>query len=392
MKLDAGYANIELVSEKSASYWIEGAKQIKKEFPNHVLIGSLMARFDKDDWIEITELANTAPFDLVELNLSCPHGMTELGMGRACGENPAMVKQITEWVVSKSRVPVIIKITPNYGYSDELAKAARDGGAAAVCMTNTMPSLMDPSPLGVPWPAVGEQQHVAYGGATGAVLRPFALKKASEVAKAVPDIEIFGSGGIISGDHAMSYLRYGSKALQICSAVQDQDASTVAYDLTTSIKAHMYLAQREDLRMKGWSGQSPPMKFAQQKTEKVKETFKLPTIEDYVGVSLKHLNDIAKMDRDTFLIPEIDEEKCLQCGRCYLTCADSGYQAIKFGGFDKFPVATDDCTGCALCHAVCPVPGALNLVPRKTPYKVNRGVFTEDIPEEHLKTVPPKYN
>jgi len=392
MKLDAGYANIELVSEKSAAYWIEGAKQMKKEYPNHVLIGSLMARFDKNDWIEITEMANTAPFDLVELNLSCPHGMTELGMGRACGENPAMVKQITEWVVSVSRVPVIIKITPNYGYADELAKAARDGGAAAVCMTNTMPSLMDPNPEGIPWPAVGEKQHVAYGGATGSVLRPFALKKASEVAKAVPEIEIFGSGGIISGDHAMSYLRYGSKALQICSAVQDQDASTVAYDLTTSIQAHMYLSTREDLRKKGWSGQSPPMKFDQMKTEK-KKPAKIPavSVSDFVGVNLKHLNDIAKMDRDMFLIPEIDESKCLQCGRCYLTCADSGYQAIKFGGFDKFPVATDDCTGCALCHAVCPVPGALNLVPRTTPYKVNRGVLTPDIPEEHLKTVPPKY-
>ena len=390
LKLDAGYANIELVSEKSASYWIEGAKQLKKEYPNHILIGSLMAGFVKEDWIEITEMANTAPFDLVELNLSCPHGMTELGMGRACGENPAMVKQITEWVVSVSKVPVIIKITPNYGYSDELARAAKEGGASAVCMTNTMPSLMDPNPEGVPWPAVGDSKHVAYGGATGSVLRPFALKKASEVAKMVPGIEIFGSGGIISGDHAMSYLRYGSKALQICSAVQDQDAATVAYDLTTSIKAHMLLSTREDLRKKGWSGQSPPMKFAQMKTVKVQEDKKFPTIADFVGVNLKHLNDIAKMEKDTFLIPEFDESKCLQCGRCYLACADSGYQAIKFGGFDEFPVATNDCTGCALCHAVCPVPGALNLVPRKTDYTVNRGVFTEAIPQKHLQTTPPK--
>jgi len=390
LKHDAGYANIELVSEKTASYWIEGAKQIKKEYPNHVLIGSLMARFDKDDWIEITEMANTAPFDLIELNLSCPHGMTELGMGRACGENPAMVKQITEWVVSKSKVPVIIKITPNYGYSDELAKAAKEGGAAAVCMTNTMPSLMDPNPEGIPWPAVGDKKLVAYGGATGSVLRPFALKKASEVAKNVPGIEIFGSGGIISGDHAMSYLRYGSKALQICSAVQDQDASTVAYDLTTSIQAHMYLSTREDLRKKGWSGQSPPMKFAKQKTAKPIESPSLPTIEDFVGVNLKHLSDISDMDRNTFLIPEFDESKCLQCGRCYLTCADSGYQAIKFGGFDEFPVATDDCTGCALCHAVCPVPGALNLVPRKTPYTVNRGITPRNVDPEHLRTIQPK--
>jgi dihydropyrimidine dehydrogenase (NADP+) len=44
-------------------------------------------------------------------------------------------------------------------------------------------------------------------------LRPFALRKCADVAKLVPDIEIFGSGGIISGDHAMSFLQYGAKAL-----------------------------------------------------------------------------------------------------------------------------------------------------------------------------------
>lgn len=391
-KHDAGYANIELISEKTAAYWIEGAKQLKKEFPKHIVIGSLMAGYSKEDWTELTLQANEAPFDLIELNLSCPHGMTDLGMGRACGENPSMVREITKWVTAVSRVPVIVKITPNYGYSDELARAAKEGGAQAVCMTNTMPSLMDPNPEGIPWPAVGDQQHVAYGGATGSVLRPFALKKASEVAKLVPGIDIFGSGGIISGDHAMSYIRYGSKALQVCSAVQDQDASTVAFDLQTSIRAHMYLSQREDLKKKGWSGQSPPIHFAKQKSPKPSVNPEFPTIEDYVGVNLKHLSEVTKMDRDTFLIPEIDESKCLQCGRCYLACADSGYQAIKFDNFNTFPVATNDCTGCALCHAVCPVPGALNLVPRTTPYTVNRGVYSDKIPKKHLETLPPKCN
>jgi len=154
----------------------------------------------------------------------------------------------------------------------------------------------------------------------------------------------------------------------------------------------MYLSQRVDLRAKGWSGQSPPIGFDKQKSPEVQKAPASPTIQDYVGVNLKHLNEVTKMERDTFLIPKINEDKCLQCGRCYLACADSGYQAIKFGGFDEYPVATDDCTGCALCHAVCPVPGALDLVPRTTPYTVNRGVFTPEIPKQHLGTVPPKVN
>ena len=53
---------------------------------------------------------------------------------------------------------------------------------------------------------VGAAKLFAPGGTTGPVLRPFALKKCADVARIVPDIEIFGSGGIISGDHGMSFL------------------------------------------------------------------------------------------------------------------------------------------------------------------------------------------
>jgi dihydropyrimidine dehydrogenase (NADP+) len=81
--------------------------------------------------------------------------MTELGMGRACGEDPVMVENISRWVSSNTNLPVIIKITPNYAYADVIAKAAKKGGARAVCLTNTLPSLMDPQPDGTPWPAVG---------------------------------------------------------------------------------------------------------------------------------------------------------------------------------------------------------------------------------------------
>ena len=43
LNTEAAFANIELISEKSAKYWIEGAKNIKKQYPNNILVGSLMA-------------------------------------------------------------------------------------------------------------------------------------------------------------------------------------------------------------------------------------------------------------------------------------------------------------------------------------------------------------
>ena len=180
-------------------------------------------------------MCNEAGFDAVELNLSCPPGMNEKGMGRACGEDPVVLGKITKWVTASSKIPVIVKITPNYGQAEILADAALENGAKAVTLTNTMPGLIDPYPTGEPVLPVGKAKQYTAGGTTGSVLRPFALRKCADVAKFVPEIEIFGSGGIISGDHAMSFLQYGAKALQICSAVQNLDAATVFYDLKTSL-------------------------------------------------------------------------------------------------------------------------------------------------------------
>lgn len=105
-----------------------------------------MATYNENDWKELTRMCIPANFDLLELNLSCPHGMTELGMGRACGEDPEMVRNISKWVSETIDIPVIIKITPNYTDTWEIAEAAKKGGAKAVTLTNTFPTLMDVSP------------------------------------------------------------------------------------------------------------------------------------------------------------------------------------------------------------------------------------------------------
>ena len=93
------------------------------------------------------------------------------------------------------------------------------------------------------------------------------------------------------------------------------------------------------------------------------------------------------MDKD-FLVPWIDDKNCLQCGRCYLACSDSGYQAITFDGYGTVPkIVEGDCTGCAICHAVCPVQDAIHMVPRLSDYTVKRGTIPdENYPKEHLRT------
>lgn len=46
---------------------------------------------------------------------------------------------------------------------------------------------------------------------------------------------------------------------------------------------------------------------------------------------------------------------CINCGKCYMACNDSGYQAIHFDPETHIPKVNDDCTGCTLCLSVCPI-------------------------------------
>ena len=113
-----------------------------------------------------------------------------------------------------------------------------------------MYSMMDPEPSMDPYPAVGKNKHVYYGGAAGSVLRPIALRVASTIANN-PDLKgvnIMATGGIINSQHALAYTLYGGASVyQICSAVQEQDFSIIN-DLTTGLKALLYLSKRNDLK------------------------------------------------------------------------------------------------------------------------------------------------
>lgn len=72
-----------------------------------------MCSYNKEDWQELAKLASTSGADALELNLSCPHGMGERGMGLACGQNEHMVEDIARWVKEVTHLPVFPKLTPN---------------------------------------------------------------------------------------------------------------------------------------------------------------------------------------------------------------------------------------------------------------------------------------
>ena len=72
------FLNIELISEKTAAYWCATIAELKRDFPQQIVIASIMCSFNQEDWRELACMAAAAGADALELNLSCPHGMVSM--------------------------------------------------------------------------------------------------------------------------------------------------------------------------------------------------------------------------------------------------------------------------------------------------------------------------
>lgn len=422
---NTGFMNIELISEKTADYWCAGVKDLKERFPEHVVISSIMCGYNKADWVELAQQTADSGCDMMEINLSCPHGMGERGMGLACGEVPEIVEEITRWVVEACPgMPVFPKMTPNITNITAIAKGAMDGGAAGVTAINTVSTLQDLRSDGRPWPVVGGTESTCPGGASGQLVRPIALKAVSEIARNLPGTPILATGGIDSGEVALNFIRMGASVCQVSSAIQQADFSIIE-DYISSLKCNMYMTQRDDLKQQGWVGQQPPIHkvdhpqadlphfgdFQQQrwagmsefksKSDPVKpvdeniapvhiDMGKVPTLQDELGASLKYLTDHMGMDYTQQTIAEVHDDLCINCGRCMMACNDCGYQAIRFDTETHQVEVSEACTGCGLCAGVCPVQGCIEMVPRTTPFTVYRGTTPgPDVPAEFLEEFQP---
>lgn len=413
------FLNIELISEKCEAYWCQSITELKRDFPNKVVIASIMCSYNKEDWTELAQKAEAAGADALELNLSCPHGMGESGMGLACGQDPVLVKGISQWVRAAIKIPFFVKLTPNITEIVTIAVAAYEGGASGVSAINTVSGLMSVKPDATPWPAVGVEKHTTYGGVSGNATRPMGLRAVSTIANKLPGFPILGIGGIDSADSALQFIMCGAPVVQICSAVQNQDF-TVVEDYITGLKALLYL---RSLGLDGWSGQSPPT-FKHQKGKPVQTLYdengkvlahfgpynkqreeklhdirlnsdllgdnkvendllnngvngtnsKVPSIKEVLGDALPRVGTYKHLDNTKQVVALIDDDMCINCGKCYMACADSGYQAIEFDPESHIPHVTDDCTGCTLCLSVCPIIDCISMVPKTIPHVIKRGL------------------
>ncbi len=332
-----GFNNIELISDRPLKDNLREIEEVKKRFPHHALIVSLMVE-TKAEWHQIVQDVSNAGADGIELNFGCPHGMCERGMGSAVGQEPKVLKTIVEWVKEVSTIPVITKLTPNITDITRPALAAVQGGSDAISLINTIQSVI----------GVDIDNFVAYpivdgrstnGGYCGPAVKPIAMNMVKNCAQH-PDINIpiSGIGGIENWRDAVEFILLGSKSVQVCTAVMHYGFGIIR-ELIVGLEQYM--------DEKGFQ-----------------------TIEDFRGKALSNIYHWEDLNLNYKVVASINEKKCIGCQLCYTACEDGAHQAIRLSGTqnDRIPlIIEENCVGCNLCSLVCPVEDCITMERKDKP-------------------------
>ncbi len=217
-----GWENIELISDRDFGTWIDEFKQIKDQYPERILIASVMEEFRKDAWVEIIERCQEAGVDAFECNFSCPHGLPERRMGSAMGENPEILEEVCRWVMSAAKKPVWAKMTPNVTHIEDPVRAALRGGCQGVSAINTIRSVIGVD-LDTLRPEPSVEGYTTPGGYSCKAVMPIALRMCMETAKVIrdefPGRTLSGIGGVESGNDAAQFILLGCDTVQVCTYV-----------------------------------------------------------------------------------------------------------------------------------------------------------------------------
>ena len=325
-----GFRNMEQLSENPVDVDFDILRRLKQDYPSKIVIASIMGQ-KEEEWIELAKMAEAAGCDAVELNFSCPQ-MRLTGMGSDVGQDPELVTFYTAYVKRNVKIPVIPKMTPNITHISQPAMGAYFAGADAISAINTIKSVT----LGEGSDVNGCQTGSGY---SGAAVKPIALRHILAMAKnpIMKNIQLSGIGGIETWRDALEFIQLGCNNVQVCTAVM-QYGYRIIDDMVLGLQN--YMAERGVTRLA-----------------------------DLVGELLPKFYMPSDLDRTTVVFPRFDRSKCIGCGRCAISCADGGHQAINFDSATRQPqLLGAKCVGCHLCRLVCPA-GAIGLskrVPKKS--------------------------
>ena len=337
-----GFKNMEQISDKPTELNFENMRKLKRAYPEKIMVASIMGS-NEQEWKDLAKMAEQAEADLIEGNFSCPQ-MTSHAMGSDVGSNPELVKKYSEAVTSVTKIPFIAKMTPNITIMEIPAIAAIEGGAASVSAINTVKSITNidfENMTGMP--VVNGKSSIS--GYSGAAVKPIALRFIAQMLQheKLKHLEISGIGGIETWRDCAEFLALGCRNLQVTTAIM-QYGYRIVEDMACGLMHFM------DER--GYD-----------------------KLDDFIGMALPNIIPAEDLNRDFRILPEFDDEKCVGCGRCYVSCYDGGHQAIDWNEETRRPELNDNCVGCHLCLNVCPVqecitPGQLKWKEGRTPVDI----------------------
>ena len=316
--------NIELITDRPLEVNLREIKTVKRDYPDRAMVVSLMVPCEEAAWKAILPLVEETGADGIELNFGCPHGMSERGMGSAVGQVPEYIEMVTRWCKQNTRMPVIVKLTPNITDIRYPARAARKGGADAVSLINTVSSItsVDLDRM-APEPTIdGKGSH---GGLCGPAVKPIALNMVAEIARdpETRGLPISGIGGVTTWRDAAEFLALGAGNVQVCTA-----AMTYGFRIVQEMAAGLSAWMDE----KGYGSVAAVSGRA------------VPNVADWQHLNLNYVTKAR-----------IDQDARIQCGRCYAACEDTSHQAIAMSPERVFTVIDEECVACNLCVNVCPV-------------------------------------
>nr|WP_295781783.1 NAD-dependent dihydropyrimidine dehydrogenase subunit PreA [Rhodoferax sp.] len=327
-----GFNNIELITDRDLDLNLREITEVKRNWPDRAMVISLMVPCEEQSWKNILARLVDTGADGIELNFGCPHGMSERGMGAAVGQVPEYIEMVTAWCKQYSKLPVIVKLTPNITDVRLPARAAKKGGADAVSLINTINSIMgvDPYTLTMSPSTGGKGSH---GGYCGPAVKPIALNMVAEIARdpQTAGLPISGIGGIGNWRDALDFIALGSGTVQVCTAAM--------------VYGFKIVQEMSD----GLSNYMDEMGFT--------------SVDQIVGKAIPSVTNWQYLNLNHISKAVINQDSCIQCGRCHIACEDTSHQAITNmkDGKRFFEVKEDECVGCNLCVTVCPVPECITL-------------------------------
>ena len=161
-----------------------------------------------EDYAFLAEVLNDSGVAGLEVNISCPN--TKHG-SMAFGVVPETAAEVTAEVRKRTKLPVIVKLSPNVTDITEIAKAVEAAGADAVSLINTLVGMAIDTQS---WrPVLGN----VVGGLSGPAVKPIALRMVWQTARAVK-IPVVGMGGICTAKDAVEFFLAGAQAVAIGAA------------------------------------------------------------------------------------------------------------------------------------------------------------------------------